>query len=96
MFYISVCVFNFRDLFFTLPECPAQKRLLKCSWTEKLGLDALSYLVPIKWRFCFSSFYVSGWLLQLTNMYGDTFLNLPKFRVCNFNKTIRNCFLKIS
>jgi hypothetical protein len=79
MFYISdlrLLVYSF-----TLPECPAQ--FVKCELDGKnWDWMLLSYSV-IKWR-CFHLFYVSGWCIKLTNMYGDTFLS-EFMRVCNFN-----------
>lgn len=61
---------------FTLPKCPPQNLMDKnAGWVEKMGLNAFklfgNYKIAI--FFLFSMFL--GAALQLTNMYGDTFLS---------------------
>lgn len=60
---------------FFLPKCPPPKLISKdATLTQKLGLDAFKLFGERKMAlfFCFSMFL--GAALQLTNMYGDTFL----------------------
>ena len=70
---------------FTLPKCPPQKSISKdASFIEQLGLKAFKLFSTYKMAafFIFSMFL--GAALQLTNMYGDTFLddfkNVPKYQ----------------
>ena len=61
---------------FTLPKCPPQKSISKnASIIEQLGLKAFKLFADYKMAafFIFSLFL--GAALQLTNMYGDTFLD---------------------
>jgi len=61
---------------FTLPKCPPQKSISKdASIIEQLGLKAFKLFSSYKMAvfFIFSMFL--GAALQLTNMYGDTFLD---------------------
>jgi MFS transporter, NHS family, xanthosine permease len=61
---------------FTLPKCPPQKNIAKdASLIEQLGLKAFTLFSNYKMAafFIFSMFL--GAALQLTNMYGDTFLD---------------------
>jgi len=61
---------------FTLPKCPPQKSIAKdASIIEQLGLKAFNLFASYKMAafFIFSMFL--GAALQLTNMYGDTFLD---------------------
>jgi NHS family xanthosine MFS transporter len=61
---------------FTLPKCPPQKSIAKgASIIEQLGLSAFKLFAKYKMAsfFIFSMFL--GAALQLTNMYGDTFLD---------------------
>lgn len=61
---------------FTLPKCPPQKTIGKdASLVEQLGLQAFKLFgnYKIALFFCFSM--LLGGALQLTNMYGDTFLD---------------------
>jgi MFS transporter, NHS family, xanthosine permease len=69
---------------FTLPKCPPQKSISKdASFIEQLGLKAFKLFSTYKMAafFIFSMFL--GAALQLTNMYGDTFLddfkNVPEY-----------------
>ena len=64
---------------FTLPKCPPQKSISKdASLIEQLGLNAFKLFAKYKMAlfFIFSMFF--GAALQLTNMYGDTFLMILK------------------
>jgi MFS transporter, NHS family, xanthosine permease len=70
---------------FTLPKCPPQKSISKeASFIEQLGLKAFKLFSTYKMAafFIFSMFL--GAALQLTNMYGDTFLddfkNVPQYK----------------
>lgn len=61
---------------FTLPKCPPQKTISKeASLIEQMGLKAFKLFSTYKMAafFIFSMFL--GAALQLTNMYGDTFLD---------------------
>ncbi len=61
---------------FTLPKCPPQKSIAKdASFLEQMGLKAFKLFANYKMAtfFIFSMFL--GAALQLTNMYGDTFLD---------------------
>lgn len=61
---------------FTLPKCPPQKSISKnASFIEQMGLKAFKLFSNYKMAafFIFSMFL--GAALQLTNMYGDTFLD---------------------
>ena len=61
---------------FTLPKCPPQKTISKeASLIEQFGLKAFKLFAKYKMAafFIFSMFL--GAALQLTNMYGDTFLD---------------------
>lgn len=61
---------------FTLPKCPPQKSISKnTSLTEQLGLNAFSLFKNYRMALFFIFSMFLGAALQLTNMYGDTFLN---------------------
>lgn len=61
---------------FTLPKCPPQNIIPKnASVTEKLGLNAFSLFKNYKMALFFLFSMFLGAALQLTNMYGDTFLS---------------------
>ena len=61
---------------FTLPKCPPQKSIAKdASIMEQLGLNAFKLLAKYKMALFFIFSMFLGAALQLTNMYGDTFLN---------------------
>ena len=69
---------------FSLPECPPKnEKTTSNSWVEKLGLQAFVLFKQPKMAtfFIFSMFL--GAALQLTNMYGETFIkdfaNFPQF-----------------
>ena len=61
---------------FTLPKCPPQKSIAKgASIVEQLGLNAFKLLAKYKMALFFIFSMFLGAALQLTNMYGDTFLD---------------------
>jgi NHS family xanthosine MFS transporter len=69
---------------FTLPKCPPQKAISKnASLIEQLGLSAFKLFSNFKMTLFFIFSMFLGAALQLTNMYGDTFLddfkNIPKY-----------------
>lgn len=61
---------------FTLPKCPPQKTISKnASLLEQLGLTAFKLFSNYKMALFFLFSMLLGAALQLTNMYGDTFLD---------------------
>ncbi len=61
---------------FTLPKCPPQKSITKdASWMEQLGLNAFKLLANYRMAMFFTFSMFLGAALQLTNMYGDSFLD---------------------
>lgn len=69
---------------FTLPKCPPQKTIAKdASFTEQLGLTAFKLFASYKTALFFIFSMFLGAALQLTNMYGDSYLNdfsaIPKY-----------------
>jgi MFS transporter, NHS family, xanthosine permease len=61
---------------FTLPKCPPQRSIAKdASIIEQLGLNAFKLFAKSKMALFFLFSMFLGAALQLTNMYGDTFLN---------------------
>ena len=61
---------------FTLPKCPPQKSISKgASLLEQLGLSAFKLFANYKTALFFLFSMLLGAALQLTNMYGDTFLD---------------------
>jgi len=61
---------------FTLPKCPPQKSIAKdASLLEQLGLNAFKLFANYKMALFFLFSMFLGAALQLTNMYGDSFLN---------------------
>jgi NHS family xanthosine MFS transporter len=61
---------------FTLPKCPPQKSLSKdSSLFEQLGLNAFKLFANSKMAVFFLFAMLLGAALQLTNMYGDSFLD---------------------
>jgi MFS transporter, NHS family, xanthosine permease len=69
---------------FTLPKCPPQKSLSKeASLFEQLGLNAFKLFTSTKMALFFVFAMFLGAALQLTNMYGDSFLddfrNIPEY-----------------
>lgn len=69
---------------FTLPKCPPQRTISKeASLAEQLGLTAFKLFARYKMALFFIFSMFLGAALQLTNMYGDTFLddfkNVPAY-----------------
>ena len=69
---------------FTLPKCPPQKTIAKnASFFEQLGLNAFKLFSSYKMALFFIFSMFLGAALQLTNMYGDSFLddfrNIPQY-----------------
>jgi len=61
---------------FTLPACPPQRSISKnASILEQLGLNAFKLFANYKMALFFLFSMLLGAALQLTNMYGDSFLN---------------------
>ncbi len=61
---------------FTLPKCPPQRTIAKnAGITEQLGLQAFRLFGNYKMALFFIFSMLLGGALQLTNMYGDTFLD---------------------
>lgn len=61
---------------FTLPKCPPQRSIAKdASVFEQLGLNAFKLFAKYKMALFFIFSMFLGAALQLTNMYGDTFLD---------------------
>ncbi|MBK8584873.1 MAG: nucleoside permease [Bacteroidetes bacterium] len=61
---------------FTLPKCPPQKNISKdSSMIEQLGLSAFKLFANYKMALFFIFSMFLGGALQLTNMYGDSFLD---------------------
>lgn len=61
---------------FTLPKCPPQNKGSKnSSWIEAFGLNAFKLFGNYKMALFFLFSMFLGAALQLTNMYGDTFLS---------------------
>ncbi|WP_300564932.1 nucleoside permease [Flavobacterium sp.] len=85
MFYIAAFAAIVLGIYsFTLPECPPQKLISeKASLTQKLGLNAFKLFGTYKMALFFVFSMFLGGALQLTNMYGDTYLsefaNVPQY-----------------
>ncbi|CAM3699157.1 nupG protein [Flavobacterium saliperosum S13] len=77
MFYISAfAAFVLGIYSFTLPKCPPQKLISEeASFAKKLGLDAFKLFGTYKMALFFIFSMFLGGALQLTNMYGDTYLS---------------------
>jgi NHS family xanthosine MFS transporter len=61
---------------FTLPKCPPQRTIAaNASLIEQLGLQAFALFSKYKMALFFLFSMLLGCALQLTNMYGDTFLD---------------------
>lgn len=76
-FYIaSAFAFVLGIYSFTLPKCPPQNLIAKgASFIEVLGLNAFKLFGTYKMALFFFFSMLLGAALQLTNMYGDTFLS---------------------
>ena len=85
MFYIAAIGAVALGIYsFSLPKCPPQKLISSdTSLTKKLGLDAFKLFGTYKMALFFIFSMFLGGALQLTNMYGDTFLsdfkNIPEY-----------------
>ena len=77
MFYIAAfAAFVLGIYAFTLPKCPPQKLIAEdASLFKKLGLDAFKLFGQYKMALFFIFSMFLGGALQLTNMYGDTYLS---------------------
>jgi NHS family xanthosine MFS transporter len=77
MFYISAFAAIVLGIYsFTLPKCPPQKLISESdSFLKKLGLDAFKLFGTYKMALFFIFSMFLGGALQLTNMYGDTYLS---------------------
>lgn len=77
MFYISAVAAIALGIYsFLLPKCPPQKLISEdSSVAQKLGLDAFKLFGTYKIALFFLFSMLLGAALQLTNMYGDTFLS---------------------
>jgi NHS family xanthosine MFS transporter len=77
MFYISAIAAIALGIYsFFLPKCPPQKLISKdATLAQKLGLDAFKLFGTYKIALFFIFSMFLGAALQLTNMYGDTFLS---------------------
>lgn len=85
MFYIAAFAALVLGIYsFTLPKCPPQNLTSKnASLVESLGLNAFKLFGTYKMALFFIFSMFLGAALQLTNMYGDTYLsdfaNVPKY-----------------
>ena len=77
MFYIAAFAAVVLGVYsFTLPKCPPQNLTSKdASFVESLGLNAFKLFGTYKMALFFIFSMFLGGALQLTNMYGDTFLS---------------------
>lgn len=84
-FYISAMASFILGVYsFTLPKCPpSDEPSEKTSFVKMFGLDAFELFKDYKLALFFVFSMFLGAALQLTNMYGDTFLddfkNIPKY-----------------
>ena len=76
-FYIAAGVAFILGIYaFTLPKCPPQNLIpANATLSEKLGLNAFSLFKNYKMALFFLFSMFLGAALQLTNMYGDTYLS---------------------
>jgi NHS family xanthosine MFS transporter len=69
---------------FTLPKCDINKKIEKKNFVESLGLKAFTLFKQRRMALFFIFSMFLGAALQLTNMYGDTFLHdfakIPEFK----------------
>jgi len=75
-FYIAAVMAIVLGIYsFTLPKCPPQRNISEnATIIEQLGLNAFSLLAKYKMALFFIFSMFLGAALQLTNMYGDSFL----------------------
>lgn len=86
---------------FTLPKCPPQRAIAKgASIIEQLGLNAFKLFAKYKMALFFLFSLFLGAALQLTNMYGDTFLDdfkkVPQYGPESFVVKFSTIILSIS
>lgn len=76
-FYIAAAVALILGIYaFALPKCPPQNLIpANASLSEKLGLNAFALFKDYKMALFFLFSMFLGAALQLTNMYGDTYLS---------------------
>lgn len=76
-FYIAAVLAIILGLYsFTLPKCPPQKTIAKdASLIEQLGLNAFKLFGTYKMALFFIFSLLLGGALQLTNMYGDAYVD---------------------
>lgn len=85
-FYIAAFMAIFLGIYsFTLPKCPPQKIISEdASLIEQLGLTAFKLFANYKMALFFIFSMFLGGALQLTNMYGDAYLqdfaNIPEYK----------------
>lgn len=81
MFYISAVAAIVLGIYsFTLPKCPPPKLISeKATFVQKLGLNAFKLFGTYKLAIFFLFAMFLGAALQLTNMYGDQFLDGFKY-----------------
>ena len=77
MFYISAIASIILGIYsFTLPKCPPkQKEIKETSFVKLFGLEAFKLFANYKMAIFFIFSMLLGASLQLTNMYGDRFLD---------------------
>jgi len=101
-FYIAAVAAIALGLFsFTLPKCPPQRTISKgASIIEQLGLNAFKLFAKYKMAMFFIFSMFLGAALQLTNMYGDTFLDdfrkIPEYGPDSFVVKYSTIILSIS
>ena len=101
-FYIAAIAAIALGLFsFTLPKCPPQRTIAKgASVFEQLGLNAFKLFAKYKMALFFIFSMFLGAALQLTNMYGDTFLDdfkkIPEYGPESFVVKYSTIILSIS
>ncbi|HET9747022.1 MAG TPA: nucleoside permease [Chitinophagaceae bacterium] len=101
-FYIAAVAAIALGLFsFTLPNCPPQRSISKgASIIEQLGLNAFTLFAKYKMALFFIFAMFLGAALQLTNMYGDTFLDdfrkMPEYGPDSFVVKYSTIILSIS
>ncbi len=76
-FYIAAAAAILLGIYsFTLPKCPPPRSISKdAGWIEQLGLKAFKLFANYKMALFFLFSMMLGAALQLTNMYGDSFLS---------------------
>jgi len=77
MFYISAIASAILGIYsFTLPKCPPQQKVVEeSSFVKMFGLEAFKLFANYKMAIFFIFSMLLGASLQLTNMYGDRFLD---------------------